>query len=959
MMPTRAWLCCFLVTLFNVRFSRGIPDNPTCGQHTENVIALAKGLALAVCNSTTVRVVRSAEQAASIMASRHSLVVDPRSSTSGPFTDFEIETDDNDIIAGVRTKNMIVRIVYENDSIDLAFVDSSGEYLYTQEVVLPSTRKRGGQAPIVQQSWTSLPGESVYGGGQYVNDFVDFKNAPLHMVQLNLEIVVPFFMSTRGYGILWDSYGETWFNPPDRSNFIALEPSSASPQNASGSPKLANGEFSPRYSGDYWFSVDMEDDAYFNSNHNIGISLTDVADADNKSISACNVHEYNLPKVLTCKANGLMSYATYKVTLTYDSEAMPEVFYAFNDPYGPMTLQTKNTDVIDYYFIVAEDHSRKFDSVIRSYRKLTGSASLFSKKAYGFWQCKNHYRTQQELLRAAKMYRDYGIPVDNIVQDYMYWGSLGWGPQWDRTLYPDPEGMVKILHDDYSLSFMVSVWSRFDNNTVFYKEMERENYLIPNSDWFDAWNPEARSVFFRFLNNAHFSIGVDAVWLDATEPEFDPHLNKTIYLGSGNEYRNTYSLGVTKSFYEGFVANHTGKRPFALTRSAFAGQHRFGSVVWTGDTLASFECLKRHIAMSINYQMSGDPYWSMDIGGYRRPRNQYTSRDYHILMLRWFQFGVFVPIMRVHGSYSNTELWNYGNQTQSLVIDSSLNLRYRLMPYIYSGFRRVEQDGYTMGRAMSFDFTDDPRARNVSDQFMFGESFLVAPLYSLDSSRKYYLPSSTNSTWRDFYTGCVVEPGVYEAKNVPLDEMLLFVRSSIVLLAPKSQHVHDVATEKSLEARIYSGRDSKFTLFEDDGRDPDPLRPSTTIPFEWSEETLQLHIGRRQGKHFPGMPESRVIYVVLVRLNHGVGVIETLEADAQVTYVGQEVTVDLHKAFRDKTGDAILPAQVGSRENGNSAIFLIEITSRSLERGKGVSLRSILQLRCEVYKCTDSFSPFL
>jgi alpha-D-xyloside xylohydrolase len=916
---------CFLLILFSVRPSSSVEDSLTCGRNPANVISIQTNLAIAVCSSTTVRVVRGAEDAASIMAKRESLVIDPLSAKSEPFTDFEIESNDEGDIIGLKTKDMMLRVIYDEDSTNLEFLDDTGNYLFTRETQLGKATnvKDYEWLPMIQQSWTSVPGESLYGGGQYLNDFVDYKGAPLHMVQLNLEVVVPFFMSSRGYGILWDSYGETWLNPPDRLNRIALKASPSRGQSDNADSRVAYGEFSPQYSGDYWFSVDMQNEDYFNSNHHVAIALTESPTTDNRSITACNVHEINIPKVLTCKADGLKRFATYRVILNYDSVEMPRVFYKFNDAYSPTTLQTKDSKVVDYYLMVAEDHSTKLDSIIASYRKLTGSASLFSKKTYGFWQCKNHYHNQTDLLAAAKQHRALGIPIDNIVQDYMYWGSLGWGPHWDKTIYPDPKGMIQTLHDEFSLSFMVSVWSRFDNTTSFYKEMKANNYLMNGTQWFDAWNPSARSLFFQFLDKAHFSIGADAVWLDATEPEFDPHLNNTIYLGSGNEYRNTYSLEVTKSFYEGFAAKYK-KRPFALTRSSFAGQHRFGSVMWTGDTVASFECLKRHIAMSLNYQMSGDPYWSMDIGGYRRPHDQYTSKDYQMLMLRWFQFGVFVPIMRAHG-YSNTELWNYGNVTKSLVVKSALNLRYRLIPYIYSGFHRVEQSGYTMGRAMAFDFIDDPRARSISDQFMFGESFLVAPLYTLDSSRSYYLPSlaqgcCNSSTWHDFYTGRVMEPGLYHAQNVSPDATLLFVRSSIVVLAPKSQHVHDLAALKSLEVRIYCGKDSMFTLFEDDGVDPDPLRPSTTIKFEWSEKSLQLRIGKRQGKQYPGMPESRVIHIVLVRPNHGIGVDETLDADARVTYDGQELTVDLHEAYRYASGYRNTSNLVGTEDKSSGKV---------------------------------------
>lgn len=474
---------------------------------------------------------------------------------------------------------------------------------------------------------------------------------------------------------------------------------------------------------------------------------------------------------------------------------------------------------------------------------------------------------------------------------------LGWGPQWDKKYYPDPAGMIDELHSELSLSFMVSVWSRFDNTTSFYAKMKSHGYLLDDSTYFDAWNPGAQALFFQFIYDAHLSIGADALWLDATEPEYDDQLNKKIFLGTGNQFRNTYSLEVAKSFHEGFVSK-IPKRPFSLTRSSFAGQHRYGSVVWTGDTVASFGCLRRHIAMSLNYQLSGDPYWSMDIGGYVRPDDQYTSEQYRMLMIRWFQFGTFVPIMRVHGCQANTELWNYGNETKSIIVESALNLRYRLMPYIYSGFRKVEQDGYTMCRGLAFDFSFDANVGSISDQFMFGSAFMVAPIHTLDSSRSYYLPQLDHGVWRDFYDGTVVPAGYHHAAYVAPDKTLLFVRSSIVVLAPISSHVHDPITLLSSEVRIYTGNDTSFALFEDDGIDPSLSRPFTTITFSWSQSSSILRIGRLDGKSYPGMPSSRLFHIVLVRENHGVGVGETADPDVTVQYIGEELKVELGKRLQ-------------------------------------------------------------
>ena len=922
-----------------------------CGQDLAGVVTIRDDLAIAVCNKRILRVVRGGNNATLSMVKKESLVIDPASVTSQPFTDFITERNDKGDVISVKTPEVLVKVIEYSGQVVLAFLNASGDHLYTQEVqglkYDDDNTSSSDVKSTIEQSWTSSPDESLYGGGQFVDGFLDYKAAPIHLVQSNLEIAVPFFMSSRGYGILWDSYGETWLNPVNRSNIIDLGLPSPSPfRKKDDDNHIATGTFTPKFSGDYWFSVDMQGELdYFNSNRIIQLKLLESSPTQGintfpRAIIACHIHEYNIPKVMACKATNLDDTMEYKVFLEYNSDVQPKVFYKFIDGYDRTTIQTIDTEFVDYYLMFAgtranekpvvssqmrklqvseeeghDYHHTIIDSIIASYRELTGPASFFSKKAYGFWQCKEHYHNQTEILDAAKKFRELRIPVDNIVQDWQYWGSLGWGPQWDTARYPEPKEMIRQLHDNYHLNLMVSVWSMFGEQTTFFTEMNTKGLLINGSNWFDPWNPTARKLFFKYLDSALFSIGADAVWLDATEPEGDVHLNRTIYIGSGNKYRNTFSLEVNKAFHEGFVAKYgTSKRPFALTRSSFSGQKRFASVVWSGDTLASFECLHRQIAMSIKYQMSGDPYWTMDIGGFFRSDfpEQYTSKEYQMLLLRWFQFAVFTPIMRLHGQASDTELWNYGKETQSLIVESAIDLRYRLIPYIYSGFQRVHKYGYTMGRAMVFDFFEDRHARNISDQFMFGDSFLVAPIFNLESNRTFYLPSLNKKSsqsccccdggmWRDFYTGTIVDPGHYLASEVDPSSMLVFVKSSIVVLAPKSQHVHDPLSLRSLEVRIYSGRDSSFTLYEDDGIDPNPSRPSTEITFSWSEQKSHLCIGKRIGKVYPGMPQSRKIRVVLARHGHGVGVDETGEAaDATVTYDGKEINVDLSTVYMDR-----------------------------------------------------------
>ena len=365
--------------------------------------------------------------------------------------------------------------------------------------------------------------------------------------------------------------------------------------------------------------------------------------------------------------------------------------------------------------------------------------------------------------------------------------------------------------------------------------MLSEGHIINGSTYYDPFSPQARETFYNFSKTAHFSIGVDALWLDATEPEGLPNHDALLSLGTGDELLNAYSLMTTKAIADGLRRDYPGaqgRRVFSLTRSSFAGQQRTGATLWSGDTTSTWDVLRRQVTAALNYQLSGIPYWSEDIGGFFRPSDQYSSASYQDLLVRWFQYGVFTPIFRVHGGGSNTELWNYGAETQALIVDSAIHFRYRLLPYIYSGFHRVEAEGWTMQRGLALDFTGDAVALGITDQFMWGPSLLVAPLVSpLDpgrgcSPRSAYLPAVSSPGWTDFYSGETLSSSQGSARDlcVPLNETALFVRpGSILPLGPFLQYTGEKPADP-LEIRVYRGPATTFELYEDDGESPSPVR---------------------------------------------------------------------------------------------------------------------------------------
>lgn len=581
----------------------------------------------------------------------------------------------------------------------------------------------------------------------------------------------------------------------------------------------------------------------------------------------------------------------------------PRLFYnPIRSVNATTTLSTKHSSVIDYYFIVGDEEHREgaIDSIVSAYREITGTSLLYAKSAYGFWQCKERYHNQTELIQAAIRFRELQIPVDNFVQDWMYWGDLGWGPQWDKNQYPSPGKMIHGLHE-LGLNFMVSVWSRFDEKTKFYQEMKAKGLLIPNSTWFDPWNPAAREQFFLYAKENHFDIGANYIWTDATEPEDYPHKDKQIYLGEGNELWNTYSLQVSKAVHDGLRDLDEKRRIFSLTRSSFAGQQRYGATLWSGDILATWDSLRRQIAMSINYALSGMPTWSMDTGGFRRPYDdQYTSPEYALLLTRWFQFSVFTPIFRTHGLETNTELWNYGNNTMGNIVSSSIHLRYRLLDYIYTCFAKVEREHYTVQRGLVMDFSHDSNVHYIADEFMFGPSLLVAPLYSPSNGRNVYLPDLGEKcgTWRNFYSGEVVPSGWHTMGAISTVETALFVRSSILVMSPIRQYAFEMIANDALEIRIYDGANSSFVLYQDDGIDASLDRPHCDIPFVWNDNIATLVIEKAVGHKCELIFSPVQMNVVLVSPGHGIGVYSSVP-DVIVMYTGTKIIVPLGPSVRE------------------------------------------------------------
>ena len=570
----------------------------------------------------------------------------------------------------------------------------------------------------------------------------------------------------------------------------------------------------------------------------------------------------------------------------------------FNNRFlSALYLSSEVADELDYYFL----YGPEFDRVIRGYRELTGVPPLFGKWAYGFWQCKNKYNTQEELLGVAHKYRQLHIPADNIVQDWFWWYTMG-EPVFDKSRYPDPPGMVDDLHKN-NFHLMISVWPFFRPGTKTYEDMDRRGFFIDrtkvvsfhpaNMALYDAFNPEARKYYWNLMDQALFKIGVDAWWLDTTEPETEDRetnilvTNKT-YLGNGARYANAFPLMTTSGVYQGQRSESDKKRVFILSRSAFAGTQRNAAAVWSGDVNSDWIFFKKQIPAGLNYSLSGLPYWTTDIGGF--VSGNPDDPEYRELFIRWFQFGTFNPILRVHGTRSTNqnELWSYGPEAQKILVRFD-TLRYRLLPYIYSLAWMTTNEGYTPMRGLIMDFRTDARVATIGDQFMFGPALLVNPVTDPGATaRRAYLP---NSRWYDFWTGASVDgPRTVDAA-APLEKLPLFVRAgSIVPMGPELEWSTEKA-EDPLELRVYRGANGDFKLYEDENDGYNYEKGVyATIPFYWDEAKQTLTIGGREGE-FPGMLSERTFHVVFVGENHGAGISPESKPDKIVHYSGEQITV--------------------------------------------------------------------
>jgi alpha-D-xyloside xylohydrolase len=563
-------------------------------------------------------------------------------------------------------------------------------------------------------------------------------------------------------------------------------------------------------------------------------------------------------------------------------------------------------DAIDYYMFFGP----KLDDVIGAYRDLTGAVPMMGRWAWGFWQCKQRYHSQQQLLDTVARYREMQVPIDGIIQDWLYWYPNAWGShQFNATRYPDPAEMMRQLHDE-NVHLLISVWAKFDVNSSNANALRDAGGLYPKvisyvyppgkGQWYDPFKTSARELYWQQISRDLFADGVDGWWLDASEPELSgkwgEYRNFRTAGGPGTEVFNAFPLMHTTAVFEGQRKESSDKRVFILTRSAYAGQQRNATVTWSGDIQGRWDVFAKQISSGINFTISGIPYWNTDTGGFFG--GSPTDPKYAELFTRWFQFSAFCPMFRIHGSATEDaveptnkdkpgkEIWQFPPDTQKILTDYD-KLRYHFLPYIYSVAWKVTHENYTMMRGLVMDFRNDPQVYNIPDQYLFGPALMVTPVtHAGAQTRKVYLPAGT--TWTNFWTGQSISGGQSTGVAAPIEILPLYVRAgSIIPYGPEVQSAME--KDDPMELRVYRGADGAFTLYEDEGDNYNYEKGFyATIPFKWDEKAKRLTIGAREGQ-FPGMLEKRTFRVVWVAPGHGVGLDSTPMVDVEAAYDGHEI----------------------------------------------------------------------
>ena len=791
----------------------------------------------------------------------------------------------------------------------------------------------------VTQEWDSPSDEAIYGLGQQQDFLLDHKGDNVELYQYNTKISMPFFVSSKGYGVLWDSYSMGRFGNPkgylqlgevfklyDRDGKEGALTATYTP--ADGKPvtrreeaiyyedewavrdlpkipmkgaKVAfEGYIVAPYDGDYYFSL------YYAGFQKVSVAGKEVVGEVWRPAWNPNIVKFKVnlkagektPLRVDWRPDGAVSYTGLR--------AAP---YRTPEEQGRLCFWSEMNPCIDYYFIAGPSA----DTIISGYRTLTGKAQVMPRWAMGFWQSRERYTSQEEIVSTLAEFRRRGIPIDNIVQDWQYWKPDQWGShEFDETRFPDPEKMLDDIHSMHG-RFMISVWPKFYTSTKNFEEMRDHGYVFMQSvkdslldflgypeTFYDAYNPDAQKMFWRQMDeNLYTKYGrkIDSWWMDASEPNlrdcqpwpYQKLLTTPTALGPSTEYFNAYALVNANAIYNGQREVDPDKRVFLLTRSGFPGLQRYSTASWSGDIGTSWVDMRAQITAGLGYSVSGIPFWGMDIGGFSVMDKFYDPanvEEWREMQARWHQFGAFVPIFRTHGQWPAREIWNIAPEG-SAAYESILyydKLRYRLMPYLYSLAGKVHFDDYTIMRPLFMDFCADADALRIDDQWMFGPAFMPCPVTEYKArSREVYLPAGAG--WYEFETWNYLPGGQTVTADAPYGRLPLYVRAGSIVPTGRDMQWSDEFPADEITLMVYPGTDADFELYEDENTNYNYEKGAfSTIAIHWDDAAKTLSIASREGS-FPGMLEKRAFTVCCPPLGH-VG-------DIRIDYSGEAVSVKL------------------------------------------------------------------
>jgi alpha-D-xyloside xylohydrolase len=552
-----------------------------------------------------------------------------------------------------------------------------------------------------------------------------------------------------------------------------------------GALNLQSRRFKPIIGGDYRLTVSFE------SNENeklygMGQYQQEIMNIKNCSFELAHRNsQASIPFVLSSLGYGFL----------WHNPAIGRVSFSKNKT----EWYAESTKQMDYW-ITAGDTP---DEIVESYADVTGKVPMMPEYGLGFWQCKLRYYNQEQLLEVAREYKRRNLPIDVIVCDFFHWPKMG-DFRFDEEFFPDPEAMVAELKE-MGIELMVSVWPQIDLQSENYDEMYRKGYLVKPemgvnismlfggySNFFDAMNPKARKYVWEKCKKNYYDYGIKIFWLDEAEPEFSVYDfdNYRYYLGPNVQIGNMYPQLYSRTFYEGMKAEGQ-QNIINLVRCAWVGSQRYGALVWSGDIHSSYEDFRKQICAGLHMGLCGIPWWTTDIGGFHGgdPENE----DFRKLLVRWFQYGTFSPVMRLHGDRKpmtklyrkdgspnlftggNNEVWSFGEETYE-ILKKYMNIREKIRPYTRELMRQAHEKGTPVMRTMFYEFPDDETCWELKDQYMFGSDLLIAPIvYENMTSRKVYLPKG--AVWTSLHDGKQYEGGQFVLVDAPLDVIPVFTKN--------------------------------------------------------------------------------------------------------------------------------------------------------------------------------------